>query len=249
MMRRRFAEPTLRRRLADGPALPAIWCMAGSVAAVEAAWESGAELVVIDMQHGLFDRLALEAAVGAAPPGAPTLVRVEAADFAAIGRALDAGAEGALAPLVETPEAAAEVVRACRFPPGGARSGGGVRPLGDFPAYLDWAGRAVVAGVMIESEAAAARAEEIAATPGLDLLFVGTGDLALSVGGDRERAEAAVARCRRAAEAAGVAAGLFTASAEEAARRAAEGWRLTVAAHDVGTLNAGFSAALKTLGG
>ena len=69
---------------------------------IEAAIAAGAEAIVIDMQHGLFDRTSLEAAIAAVPPRVPCLVRVEDDSAAAIGRALDAGAEGVIVPLVET---------------------------------------------------------------------------------------------------------------------------------------------------
>ncbi len=69
---------------------------------IEAALHAGAEAIVIDMQHGLFDRASLEAAVGLVPASVPCLVRVEDDTPGAIGRALDAGAEGIIVPLVET---------------------------------------------------------------------------------------------------------------------------------------------------
>jgi 2-dehydro-3-deoxyglucarate aldolase/4-hydroxy-2-oxoheptanedioate aldolase len=240
----RFATPTLKARLKGGRPLGLAWCSLGSVAVAEAAWDAGAEAVAIDLQHGLWDRAGLEAAV--ASQRGPTLARVEAAEFVALGRALDAGCEGVIAPLVETPAEAAAVARACRYPPLGARSGGGVRPLADFAAYRGWA-EAVVVGVMIETEAAAARAAEIAATPGLDLVFVGTGDLALDIGPGADapaRVAAALSRILAACRAAGVAAGLYTPDAAAARRRLAEGWQVVTPATDVTLVRAGWAAGL-----
>jgi 2-keto-3-deoxy-L-rhamnonate aldolase RhmA len=152
-----------------------------------------------------------------------------------------------IAPLIETRAQAEAVVRACRYPPRGARSSGGIRPLSGLRAYRDWAEQIVV-GVMIETEAAAGRAAEIAATPGLDLVFVGTGDLGLSIGDGPDAAarfEAALAQVRAACAAAGLAAGLYTPDAEAARRRAAEGWRVTTPATDVALVRGGFAAAFR----
>ena len=96
------ARPTLKFRLVGGSPLGLFWLSLGSVAVVEAAVAAGAEAIVIDMQHGLFDRAGLEAAVGAAPPAVPCLVRVEDDGATVIGRALDAGAEGIIVPMVNS---------------------------------------------------------------------------------------------------------------------------------------------------
>ncbi len=244
----RFETATLKARLAEGRHLALVWCALGSVPVVEAAWDAGAEAVVIDLQHGLFDRAGMESAIGSAPRGAPSLVRTEDASIAAIGRALDAGAEGILVPLVETAAEAAAIVAACHYPPRGGRSGGGMRPLGDIGTYLAWADRAVTVGVMIESEAAAGRAAEITGVPGLDLIFVGTGDLALTIGRGPDaaaRVEAALTRVREACAAAGIASGLFTLDRAASDRRRAEGWGVTVYANDITVLRGGFAAAVQ----
>ena len=94
------------------------------------------DAIVIDAQHGLWDRKSLEDTLGIVSSAAPVLVRVAENSLAAIGQALDAGAEGVIVPLIETDHEAAAAVAASRFPPEGARSGGGVRPLGgNFGSY------------------------------------------------------------------------------------------------------------------
>jgi len=155
--------PTLKRNLVEGHPLGVFWFSLGSVALIEAAVAAGAEAIVIDMQHGLFDRTTLEAAIGAVPAGVPCLVRVEDDTATAIGRALDAGAEGIIVPLVETGEQARKAAAACHYAPKGHRSGGGVRPLRDFRAYMGAASQAITVGVMIETKAGVDNAEAIAA--------------------------------------------------------------------------------------
>jgi len=223
--------PRLRPRLASGTPVGAVWFTLGSATLVEIAARHGPDAVVIDMQHGLFDRLALEAAVAAAR--APVIVRTRDDHAASIGEALDAGAEGVIVPLVESGEAAARIARACRYPPDGNRSGGGIRPLADLAAHASSANDGVVAGVMIETRAGVDAAEAIAAS-GVDLVFVGTGDLALSLR-STPASEAHAAACQavlKACRAAGIPCGIFATDTEAAIARAAEGYALTVAAID-----------------
>ena len=175
-------KPSLKRRIKDGSGLGVFWFALGNVTLVETAVAAGAEAIVIDMQHGLFDRATLEAAIGCVPPNVPCLVRTADDTPAAIGTALDAGAEGVIVPLVESGRQAAAAAAAAHFPPKGIRSGGGIRPLRDFGAYLTAASDAITVGVMIETKKGVANAAAIAAAKNVDFVFIGTGDLALSLG-------------------------------------------------------------------
>ena len=238
------AAPTLKKRLSNGQPLGVFWFALGSVSMIEAAVAAGAEAIVIDMQHGLFDRTTLEAAVAVVPPNVPCLVRVEDDSATAIGRALDAGAEGVIIPLIETGKQAARAASACHFPPKGHRSGGGIRPLRQA-GYMAAASDAVVVGLMIETKTGLANAAAIAATKNADFVFIGTGDLALSLGTQpggpaHSRACSSILRaCRKA----GTPCGTFTMSPEAAAARMAEGYWMSVVANDVSAVGGAFSAA------
>jgi 2-keto-3-deoxy-L-rhamnonate aldolase RhmA len=238
------AKPTLKARLERGEPLGVCWFALGSVTLVEAAAAAGAEGVVIDMQHGLFDRLSLEAAVAAAPPHVPCLVRVEDDTPTALARALDAGAEGVIVPLVESAEQAARAASACHFPPKGVRSGGGIRPLRQN-GYMDAAADAIVVGVMIETKAGVENAAAIAAADKVDFVFIGTGDLALSLGvatGSAEHARAC-ANILKACRKARTPCGIFTMTPEFAAGRIAEGYWMSVIANDVSAVSDAFASA------
>jgi 2-keto-3-deoxy-L-rhamnonate aldolase RhmA len=237
-------HPTLKARLAGGGCLGVSWLVLGSAALVELAARARPDAIVIDMQHGLWERRELEAAIGLVPSDIPVLVRVAENSALAIGTALDAGAEGVIVPLVESAEAAAQAVRSSRYPPSGARSGGGVRPLRNFAEYVSGAG-AIATIVMIETQAGLEQADAIAATEGVDMVFIGTGDLALSLGASAAQAEHALAcsRIRRASEAAGLPCGIFTGSAESARLRREEGYRMVVVATDIEVAAQGFAAA------
>jgi 2-keto-3-deoxy-L-rhamnonate aldolase RhmA len=237
-------QPTLKERLSKGEPLGVFWFALGNVSMIEAAIAAGAGAIVIDMQHGLFDRTTLEAAIAVAPPSVPCLVRVEDDSATAIGRALDAGAEGVIVPLVETGKQAARAVSACHYPPKGHRSGGGIRPLRQA-GYMAAAADAVAVGLMIETKTGLANAAAIAATKGADFVFIGTGDLALSLGTQpgsaaHSKACGAILRtCRKA----GTPCGTFTMSPEAAAAQTADGFWMTVVANDVSAVGGAFAAA------
>jgi 2-keto-3-deoxy-L-rhamnonate aldolase RhmA len=236
--------PTFKSRLAAGHCLGVAWLALGSAALAELAARARPDAIVIDLQHGLWERRELEAAIGLVPSEVPVLVRVAENSPRAIGTALDAGAEGVIVPLIESREAAAEAVRSSRYPPLGARSGGGVRPLRDFAEYLR-AASAIATILMIETKAGLEQSEAIATTEGVDMIFIGSGDLALSTGGSPLQPEhaRACAAIRCTSEAAGVPCGVFTSSPEAARQRRQEGYRMVVVATDIDLAVRGFAAA------
>jgi len=225
----------LKARLKAGETIGCHWLSLGSPALAELAVAAGADTLVIDLQHGVWDRAGLEAAVGLTAGAAARLARTADQSAHAISSALDSGADGIIAPLVDDAAQCAAVVAAARFPPQGRRSAGAIRPLVDFPAYRAAAEANVLVAVMIETADGLAQAEAIAATPGLDMVFIGTGDLALSLGAGPGTPvfEAALARILAAGRAAGVAVGAFTPDLDHAVARAAQGFQFVVFANDI----------------
>jgi 4-hydroxy-2-oxoheptanedioate aldolase len=165
---------TLRERLEAGGPTIGLWASIPTSLTAEAAAQAGPDYVVADQQHGALDPATLMAmlqAIGGA--GVPGLVRVARNEPFPIGQALDLGAAGVIVPMVESGEEAAAAVAACRYAPEGIRSFGALRAgAGERPLCL----------VMIETRAGLEHASEIAATPGLDGIYVGPSDLALSLG-------------------------------------------------------------------
>jgi len=243
-----FGALGLRARFARNQPLGVFWMTTGSAAVMEIAAEAAPDAIVVDAQHGLFDRQSLEHAVGLVSNRVPVLVRTAENSAISISQALDTGAEGVIVPLIETDEQAAAAVAAARFPPHGSRSGGGVRPLTrDFGRYYAAANDRTVVGVMIETQRGVHNASAIAHTKGIDFVLIGTGDLAISLGGfpnvDKRHEDA----CRavfEACKAAGVPCGIFTMSAEAAAKRRAEGYAFVTVADDIGVVSRGFKAAM-----
>ncbi|MFJ1292449.1 HpcH/HpaI aldolase/citrate lyase family protein [Paracoccus yeei] len=175
----------------------------------------GFDALTVDLQHGLADAngaIAMFQAVQGRPV-AP-MARVPANDAAAIGRVLDGGAVGVICPLVNTAPEATRFVAACRYPPQGGRSYGPARAvLAHGADYATAAAEEIVTFAMIETAEAMQNLDAIAATPGLDALYIGPADLTLGltgrrhrIGFDREEPEMvqAILRIRDAAHAAGL---------------------------------------------
>ena len=239
------ARATLRNRIDSGRCLGVAWLAMGSAAMVEVVARSRPDAIVIDLQHGLWERKELESAIGLVPPEIPVLVRTAENTAFAIGTALDAGAEGVVVPLVETAKQARKAVAAAKYPPHGIRSGGGVRPLGDFVSYVEGAHKIVVI-VMIETAKGVENAAEIAATEGVDMVFIGTGDLSLSIGtfpSMHHDHSVACADIHRACKQAWTPCGIFTPSLEGAKMRRDQGYRMVVTANDMDVLARGFNQA------
>lgn len=230
------------------------WSMLGSPAAAAVLATAGADWLVLDAQHGRFDdstigdALAVLAGMPAAPP---TFVRVADGAPWLIGRALDAGADGVIVPMVHDAAAAASAARACRYPPLGERSWGQLAgTVGRAVVPPAEANAAVQCAVMVETAQAVARVDEIAATSGIDMIFVGPFDLSLSLGTDvdallADRAadnplDAIVAACHRH----GVSAGAFAGSPQRAEQLLSRGFDTIAVAVDTAVLAEGAASML-----
>jgi len=168
---------SLREKLESGGPAIGLWASIPSALTAEAAALAGPDYVVADQQHGALDPATLMAMLTAiAGAGVPPLVRVARNEPFAIGQALDLGAGGVIVPMVESGEEAARAVSACRYAPEGTRSFGALRANPSPPAQRP------LCLVMVETRRGLENAAEIAATTGLDGIYVGPSDLALSLG-------------------------------------------------------------------
>ncbi|MEM9261059.1 MAG: aldolase/citrate lyase family protein, partial [Bacteroidota bacterium] len=145
---------------------------------------SGIESITLDLQHGMIENKDLLAMVQAIKAGGGIpLARLAWNRPELIMNALDYGVEGLICPMIENAEDAAAFVRAAKYPPLGNRSFGPFRAsLPHGGNYLKRANTETLCFAMIETAAAANNLTAIAATPGLDGLFIGPFDLSLSVG-------------------------------------------------------------------
>ncbi len=218
----------------------------------------GFDFVVIDEEHGPFDRVATDMALMAARAGRTAgLVRVP--DTGRLLGALDDGAIGVLVPHVSSPEFAREVVALCRYR-GGRRGFSNTTRAGDYGgrgmwAHVDAQDAEVAVIAMIEDPEALDHLDAIFATPGLDGAFIGRGDLTVALGAKgldapetQKAAEAILAAARRADKPVC----MMVASAAEATEWRALGASAFIVSSDQGFLRqasakiAGDFAALKT---
>jgi 4-hydroxy-2-oxoheptanedioate aldolase len=231
------------------PLLGVFACLPSAVA-VELVAVEGFDYVSVDWQHGLIDYgdvVALLQAASAA--GVPALVRGPSTDPSWIGRALDAGAVGVIVPQVETPAEAARAVAACRYPPVGTRSYGPLRAARVLGDELDELA-AARCFVMVESATAAASVETITTVEGLDGVYVGTTDLALSMGlapgmwwGNHDH-EAHVRAVLEACRARDLLAGIHALDGAQAHHYATADWDLVSVGTDLGLLTSAARAQL-----
>ena len=155
------------------------WVTIGNGVTAEIMGRAGLDFCALDAQHGGIDWHNLADTLRAVElGGTQTLMRVPWCTPDYIMRALDLGAGGVIVPMVSTQADAVIAARSCRYPPDGERSFGKVRNY-----YMgDEGSRQPLCFVMIESVEAMGNLDAIAATPGVDGLFLGPVDLALSMG-------------------------------------------------------------------
>lgn len=222
--------------------------------------EQGYDALTIDLQHGVVDyqtsvgMLQAMRASGVAP-----MVRVPWLEPGIIMKALDAGAYGVVCPMINSAEQAARLVSYVRYPPVGVRSFGPTRA--SLSAGADYGREAndnMLCWAMIETREALDNLDAIAATPGLDGLYIGPADLTIGLTGmryptgfDREEPEMieAIQLILRTAHAHGIKAALHCGSAAYALRAIQWGFDMVTLANDVRMLSNASGAALKEVRG
>ena len=252
------AQFDLRARLATSEPFLFSWMSIPSAELAAQVARLPIEGVALDMQHGMIgfsDAVPMIAAINAA--GRPAIVRTLWNDPAIPGQAFDAGAVAVIAPMVNTRAQAELLVRAAKYPPMGARSWGGYTALqatGLAPGdYLREANRMTMVFAMVETVEALANLDEIAATPGLDGLFVGPSDLSITLsngaGIDKlgSKTLAAMERVLAAARKNGLVAGTFGGGADAIRAYSGLGYTFIAAGVDVDLMQTGAAALLKAV--
>ncbi|WP_138466074.1 HpcH/HpaI aldolase/citrate lyase family protein [Poseidonocella sp. HB161398] len=201
------------------------------------------DAISIDIQHGAVgyeDVLAMFMAMRASEK--VIMARVPWLDPAWIMKVLDAGAYGIICPMINTRAQAEEFVSYMRYPPQGVRSFGPTRAV--YPAGGNYAAEAngeILAWAMIETAQAMSNLDEIAATPGLDGIYIGPADLSFSLSEgrltpafDREEPEVieAILKVRDACKANGIKAAIHCGTAEYAIRAVEWGFDMTTVSGD-----------------
>ena len=221
----------------------------------------GFAAVVLDAQHGLWDTAALISGVAALNHAESTpAVRVPLSDFALVSRALDFGAEAIIAPMINSAADARQFAAAAKYPPLGERSWGPLRAMAmqgrTAPVdYMREANDGTLTFAMIETATALDNVDAIAATPGIDALFIGPYDLATALSGgtaqdvDAPQVGHAIDKICAAAKKAGKIPGIYCRDTRGALAMAKRGFRFIVAGNDQTTLREATLAQLKALKG
>jgi 4-hydroxy-2-oxoheptanedioate aldolase len=252
---------TLAGRLRSGETVFSGWCGLPYPIVAEMLGRDGFPAVTIESQHGLWDIAGILAGIAAVRQGgAAPIVRVPWGDFALVSRALDFGAEGIIAPMINTPADARALAGAAKFPPIGERSWGPHRAttfagLSDQSIYLREANDHIVTLAMIETRTALQNFDAIIKTPGVDGFFLGPSDLSIALSDGKtvdplsKDVERELDRMIAGAQRAKKIPGAYCHSAERAVALAKRGVKFLAVSSDLAMLRAGASAAMKVLKG
>ncbi len=201
-------KESIKNRLQRGERVTGVLSPSPDAAQAELLARLGWDFVLFDAEHGALEPKQLHDLVRAVLlGGAHPMVRTPGQDRHIVTRYLESGATGLMAPMVESAAQAAALVAACHYPPAGVRgiagspaTGFGLSGLADKLVELN---SAMLVVAQIETAAGLEDADAIAATPGVDVVFLGTMDLSASLGRPADFTHPdIVAASRRVAEAA-----------------------------------------------
>lgn len=234
----------LKDRLKGSEKLLGTWCGIDHPAVVQIMGQAGYDFITLDLQHSFNNFGTMNLMVDALhKTGVNSMLRVPWNTPDYIMRALDLGVEAVIVPMVNNAEEAKRAADACRYAPVGIRSWGPVWSLarGKLIEHPEGDARAICI-VMIETAAAVANLDEILAVEGVDAVYIGPNDLALSLGLGRVHYSASdelrdtiikiIKRCNQA----GMVIGVDCNGAEQARFWLNQGCNFTISANDAGLL-------------
>jgi len=242
-----------QRAAAAGGAVSNGYCMMPGTFGAEIFASQGFDCVTVDLQHGLIGYsealpiLQLLSRLDVTP-----MVRVPALDQGVIMQMLDAGAMGVTCPMIETREQAARLVEFAYYPPLGRRSFGPTLPLSQYGGeYLKQANSSIATFAMIETARGVENVEAITEVEGLTGVYLGTMDLAMSLGRpgaklfEDDVLDAAVSSIVRHANRRGLFVGLLASGAGGIQKSIDFGFNFITAATDIGAMRSDAERAVK----
>lgn len=236
----------LRAALANQRSSVGVWVSIDNPATAVLVARAAFDWIVFDLEHGHFTLDTLRSSLDAVRHlGVAALVRVPSAERTVCSQVLDLGAAGLVVPMVNDADTARNAVRACRYPPLGARGLGAGRATDyglDATEYFGRANSELVLVLQVEQSEAIENIDEIVAVQDVDALFIGPADLSASLGhfGDPQHddVQTAIRRVVDACASGGRAVGMWCADAETAAAAAQDGMSMVVWTSDAGILGA-----------
>ncbi|MBA64005.1 MAG: 2,4-dihydroxyhept-2-ene-1,7-dioic acid aldolase [Planctomycetaceae bacterium] len=244
----------LRQRLREHELLMGTMITLSSPAVTEMLSQMDFDWFFVDGEHGPLETTEMMGILQAAEPEVPCMVRVPVADEVWIKKFLDCGASGIIAPQVNSPELAAQVVSWTRYAPEGVRGVGLARAHGyglSFADYVERANDEIACVIQVEHIDAVNCVEETVQIAGVDCILLGPYDLSASMGkmGQVNDPEvvAAIEHVTKVCQAAGMPLGYFGVSAADIKPYIDQGYTLVVAATDTIFLASGAQHFLKSL--
>jgi 4-hydroxy-2-oxoheptanedioate aldolase len=176
-----------KKQLREGQPKIGLFLNSHSATVADQMAHSGYDWLLVDSQHGPLGFETLSAMLGAiSNGGAKSLVRVAGYhDRGGIQQSLDLGADGVLVPYINTAEEARQAVSCCKYPTAGTRSVYFPQRSMNKAGLLGYAGASnenTIVALQVETADCIKNIDEIAAVPGVDLLFLGQNDLCMSMG-------------------------------------------------------------------
>ncbi len=247
----------IKRRWQAGEACVNGWLAIPNSFSAEVMAHAGWDSITIDMQHGVVDYQAAVTMLQAISTTAtPPTARVPWLEPGIIQKMLDAGAMGIICPMINSAEEAEKFVGACKYFPAGYRSSGPVRAaIYAGSDYIANANDEILAIAMIETTQAIDNLDAILSTPGLDGIYIGPTDLALTMGAPpvidptEPKVVAAIQHIIDSANAKGIPAGIHCGAPEYAAKMIKQGAKLVTIASDARLLAMAAGSAVKACKG
>ena len=182
---KKWSNP-VRARLESGDFVLGLTMTTSSMEFAAYAATLGFHFLWMEMEHSPMTLESLRSAV-LATRGLPAMIfaRVPVVELWTAKRVLDQGVSGVIFPFASTPALAKTAAAACKYPPLGRRGSGAGLATACWPepgVYYDSADANVMVVTVIEEASALDHIDEIAATPGIDVIFIGTSDLSFSLG-------------------------------------------------------------------
>ena len=186
-MSEQLSGAEFKKQLRAGTPKLGLFLNSHSPTVAEQLAHSGYDWLLVDTQHGPMGFESLSAMLsGISNGGVKSLVRVAGAhDRGGIQQTLDMGADGVLVPYINTADEARAAVSCCRYPTAGTRSVYFPQRSMNKGGLLGYAGAAndnVIVALQVETADCIKNIDEIAAVPGVDILFLGQNDLCMSMG-------------------------------------------------------------------
>ena len=241
---------TAKQRMQQGKVALGAACGLGVPFSAGMLAQMGFDWVLIDNQHGTWDRYtSMLAFMAVRAGGSIPIARALTNDYSEIGRLLDEGSLGIIVPMVDTVEQAEQVAFASRFPPAGGRSSGAGGATMYGPDYMARYNDEAFVAIQLESKEAIENADDIMAVDGIDGCWLGPADLENSIGFARDSAEhdEAVMRMVEACKKHGKAPGIAAGNVEQVEKWAAAGCTFLSAGGDKGYISMGGTAEFEAL--